>query len=223
MQSLDKLFGVSPFAHVVEHAQKIHQCVTMIPPVARAVLAGDLDNLRQMQDRMSLAEYEADQIKDKIRINLPKRFFLPVQREDVLNLLRQLDRMGDDSEDFAVVATFRRLDVPEGVKTDFLSLVDKVVAVSEALLGLVEQLAALQRESFEGPETESVLAHIDDVCRMEWETDKLSRRCARGYYGLPSPDPVTVILLEKLCRALTGIADHAENVGKSLRLMILRG
>lgn len=223
MQSLEKLFGVSPFVHVVEHAKKIHECVLLIEPVANGVLEGNIDSLVRLQDQMSKTEYEADQIKDRIRINLPKRFFLPVQREDVLSLIRQLDRMGDDAEDFAVVATFRRIAVPDDVKRDFLELVAKVVAVSEALLALVEQLAALQRESFEGPETESVLKRIDDVCRMEWETDKLSRRCARGYYGQTTPDPVTVILLEKLCHALTGIADHAENVGKSLRLMILRG
>jgi len=33
---------------------------------------------------------------------------------------------------------------------------------------------------------------------------------------------VTIILLEKLCKALTAVADHAENVGKNLRLMIAR-
>jgi uncharacterized protein Yka (UPF0111/DUF47 family) len=30
------------------------------------------------------------------------------------------------------------------------------------------------------------------------------------------------MLLDKLCRALGGIANHAENVGKNLRLMITR-
>lgn len=223
MQRLDSLFGASPFAHLVEHAKKVHQCVMLIRPVADAVLAGDVDTLRRLQDEMSRMEYEADQIKDRMRAGLPKRFFLPVQREDVLSLLRQLDRMGDDAEDFAVVATFRRLEIPDEVQIDFRALVEKVVAVSEALLALVEQLAALQRDSFEGPETEAVLESIRNVCHMEWETDKLSRRCARGYYGLAEPNPVTLILLEKLCHALTGIADHAENVGKSLRLMLLRG
>ena len=57
---------------------------------------------------------------------------------------------------------------------------------------------------------------------MEWESDKLSRRFARRMYGEMKMDPITLILLDKMCRALAGIADHAENVAKNLRLMILR-
>jgi predicted phosphate transport protein (TIGR00153 family) len=222
MHGLEKLFGESPFGHLVEHARKIHECVALIRPIADAIIAGDEKLLRDLQGQMSKTEYEADLLKDQIRQHLPRGFFLSVNREDVLNYVRQLDRMGDEGEDFAVVATFRRLDIPEAVRPGFLTLVDKVVEVSNALLQLAEMLAALEKEAFEGPRAEAVLQKIDDVCRMEWESDKLSRNLARQYYSHPGLDAVTIILLDKLCHSLTGIADHAENVGKNLRLMILR-
>ncbi len=222
MQSINQLFGESPFRHMVDHVRKIHECVKLIRPVAEAILAADMDKLRSLQDEMSRTEYEADMIKDDIRQNLPRRFFLPVNREDILSFVRQLDRMADDAEDFAVVSTFRRLEISSDLRPDFMALVDKVVQVSENLLDVAEDLARLERESFEGPESERVLAKIQQVCHMEWESDKLSRRCARNYYSAAGLDAVTIILLEKLCKALTGIADHAENVGKNLRLMIIR-
>ena len=31
-----------------------------------------------------------------------------------------------------------------------------------------------------------------------------------------------ILLMDKLCNTLTGIADHAENVGKTIRLLIMR-
>ena len=222
MQSLNKLFGESPFTHLVDHVRKIHQCVELIRPITDAIIAGDTERLRRLQDDMSRTEYEADLLKDEIRQNLPRRFYLPVNRDDILGFVRQLDRMADDAEDFAVVSTFRRIDISPDLQPDFLALVDKVVQVSEMLLDVAEDLAKLQRESFEGPEAERVLTKIQQVCHMEWESDKLSRRCARHYYSAAGLDAVTIILLEKLCRALTGIADHAENVGKNLRLMIIR-
>lgn len=222
MQSLNKLFGESPFAHLVEHVRKIHQCVELIRPIANAILAGDQEKLRNLQDDMSKTEYEADLLKDEIRQSLPRRFYLPVNRDDILGFVRQLDRMADDAEDFAVVSTFRKLDIPEDLRPDFLALVDKVVEVSETLLDVAEDLARLQKESFEGPDADRVQTKIQQVCHMEWESDKLSRRCARRYYSATNLDAVTIILLEKLCKALTGIADHAENVGKNLRLMIIR-
>ncbi len=222
MQSLNTLFGESPFEQVVAHARKIHQCVSLIRPIADAIIARDGARLRTLQDDVSRTEYEADQLKDHARQTLPRRIFLPVQRDDILNFLRQLDRMGDDAQDFAVVATFRTLDIRTELRAPFLALVDKVVQLSETLLGVAETIATLQKESFEGADAEAVLEKIKIVCEMEWESDKLSRQMARLYYAMPDLDAVTIILLEKLCHALTGIADHAENVGKSLRLMILR-
>lgn len=222
MQSLANLFGESPFEHIVEHARKIHECVNLIRPVTEALLVGNMPRLAELQSLMSDTEFEADRIKDDIRQKLTRRIMLPVSREDILSFVRQLDRMGDDAEDFAVVATFRKIELPAELSRDFTGLVDKIIQTSEALLNLAEELARLQKDAFEGSEAERVLAKIHDVCHLEWESDKLSRAFARRYYSLPGIDPLTVMILDKLCRTLTGIADHAENVGKSLRLMIVR-
>ena len=44
------------------------------------VVNEDYDEVRKLQDQVSKLEYEADQIKHKIREQLPRRFFLPVSR-----------------------------------------------------------------------------------------------------------------------------------------------
>jgi len=222
MRRLDSLFGRSPFEPLVEHARKVHECVRLIRPIAEGILAGDAARLKELQHQMSKTEYEADLLKDQVRQALPVRYFLPVDRNDINNFLRQMDRVADDAEDFAVVSTLRTLDVPAELHADFLALVDKVVAVSEALLGVAEHLSQLQKEAFAGPDAQVVLAKIQQVCLMEWESDKISRQLARHYYGMPNVDPITLIIMDKLSRALSGIADHAENVGKNLRLMIIR-
>ena len=222
MGSLLGVFGKSPFEPLVEHARKVHDCVKLIRPIADAILAGDVDRLNELQHQMSKTEYEADQLKDHIREQLPPRYFLPVDREDMARFLAQMDRIADEAQDFAIVATFRKVDLPKDFHADFLALVDKVVQVSESLLSLAEKLAVLQKEAFTGPEAQDVLLRIQEVAHMEWESDKLSRKFARRYYGTPGVDPITVLLLDKLCHALGGIANHAENVGKNLRLMIMR-
>jgi predicted phosphate transport protein (TIGR00153 family) len=217
-----KLFGRSPFGPLVEHARKVHECVALIHPLAEAVLVGDAETIRQLQHTMSKTEFEADQLKDRIRQHLPKRYFLPVRREDLAMFLAQMDKIADSAEDFAVAATLRTLDLPPELHEDFRSLVAKVVQVSESLLGVAEHLAYLQKESFAGPEADDVLAKIQQVCHMEWEADKLNRELARHAYGILDIEPVTLMLLEKLSHTLSKLADHAENVGKNLRLMITR-
>jgi uncharacterized protein len=222
MRNLSGLFGRSPFEPLIEHAKKVHECVALVRPVAEAVIAGDEDRLMELQHEMSRTEYEADQIKDKVRQHLPARYFLPVNRDDVARFLSAMDKIADDTEDFAIVATLRIIQLPEQVQQEFLALVDKVLEVSESLLALTEDLGKLQKESFSGPDADDVLLKIQQVCHMEWESDKLSRKMARNVYSAEGIDPVTIMILDKLSRALTGIADHAESVGKNLRLMIVR-
>jgi len=222
MRNLKSLFGKSPFGPIVEHAKKVHECVALIRPIADAIIAGDADGIRDLQHQMSKTEYEADLIKDRARETLPRRYFLPVDREDMANFLRQMDRIADDAEDFAVVATLRVIKIPQELREDFQALVDKVGTVSESLVGVAEHLAELQKEAFSGPDAEAVLESIQQICHMEWESDKLSRKLARKAYSREDIDPITIMVLEKLTACLRGVADHAENVGKNLRLMILR-
>ena len=181
-----------------------------------------MDRLTELQHEMSRTEYEADLLKDKVRQHLPGRYFLPVNRDDVARFLSQMDKIADDTEDFAVIATFRVIQLPQELHADFLALVEKVVQVGDSLLGVAEHVAQLQREAFVGPEADDVLAKINQVCQMEWESDKLSRKFARKFFTAEGVDAITIMILEKLCRSLSGVADHAENVGKNLRLMISR-
>jgi predicted phosphate transport protein (TIGR00153 family) len=222
MRNLLRVFGRSPFEPLVEHAKKVHECVALVRPIAEAIIAGDGERLSQLQHEMSKTEYEADLLKDRARQALPRRYFLPVNREDVAKFLTQMDKIADDAEDFAVVATFREIRLPPALHEGFRTLVEKVVSVSESLLEVAEHLGQLQKEAFTGPDAEEVIAKIHAVCHMEWESDKLGRKFARQYYASENMDPVEVLLVEKLCQALGGIANHAENVGKNLRLMILR-
>ena len=222
MRNLSGLFGSSPFEPLVDHAHKVHECVALIRPIAEAILAGDGEGLMKLQHEMSKTEYEADILKDRVRQHLPKRYFLPVSREDVARFLAQMDKIADDAEDFAVVATLRKIELPAVLHEAFMELVDKVLALSECLLEVAETLAELQREAFVGPEADDILVKIERVCHLERETDKLSRNFARQFYGMADMDAITIMICEKLSRALSGIADHAENVGKNLRLMISR-
>jgi len=222
MRNLFSVFGRSPFVPLIAHARKVHECVTLVKPIAEAIVAGDMERLDELAHQMSKTEYEADLLKDDVRQHLPHHYFLPVARQDVSKFLSQMDTIADEAQDFAVVATFRQLRIPAELHADFQALVDKVVQVSEALLTLSERLATLEKEAFAGPESDEVLLQVQQICHMEWESDKLSRKLARHYYGMADMDPVTIMLLDKLSRALRGIADHSENVGKNLRLMIVR-
>lgn len=223
MSLLQRLFAKAPFAALVEHTKKVHECVKLIRPLADALLAEDYDAIEKLHHDMSGLEHDADQIKDDIRTGLSHHFLLAVDRDDVKRYLSRQDDVADAAEDFAVVLRLRRTKMHQDLKEDFLNFVDKVIEVSERLLAVAEDLTVLAETAFTGAAADKVRDAIQGLSEKEWEADKLQRRFAMHYYQIEDQlDPVTVMTYDKYCRTLSSAANKAESTGKYLRNMIDR-
>ncbi len=221
MGVLDKFFGSSPFAQLHEHSKKVHECVKLMRPLADALLAEDYDKIEDLHNLMSKTEHEADQIKNEVRGNLTKLYFLSVGQNELSRFLGYQDDIADAAEDFAVVLLLRKTAVLEQLKFDFLAFVDQVIMVSEHLLGIAEKLSGIAGSAFSGQEAEHVLKVIDEVSEEEWKADRLGRKFARHFYSLENEmDPITVMFMDKYCKALGAVANNAEKTAKYLKLII---
>jgi uncharacterized protein Yka (UPF0111/DUF47 family) len=67
MSIIQELFGKSPFNPLVEHTNKVHQCVEVIRPLMEALVNEDYEEIKRLQDQVSKLEYEADLIKHEVR------------------------------------------------------------------------------------------------------------------------------------------------------------
>jgi len=79
----------------------------MIKPLMEALSHENFLELRELHNKVSKQEYEADKIKHEVRSQLPRRLFLPVDRIDIENFPRCQDKAGDYTEDFSVILTIR--------------------------------------------------------------------------------------------------------------------
>ena len=119
MSSIAELFGKSPFEPLRQHMNKVMECVSHVKPMFEYVRNQDYDGLEQLAKTIFKLEYQADIIKDEIRQTIPKSFFLPVYRGDLLGYLAQQDNMADAAEDIAVLLTIKKLVLPDAI-TDCL-------------------------------------------------------------------------------------------------------
>ena len=223
MRAIAELFGRSPFGPLVRHTQKVHETVREVRPLLEAFLAERYDEVQTIYDRISDLEHEADTIKREIRNHLPKWIFLPVDRGDMLKFLKEQDSIADTAEDIAVLLTVRRTIVPEDLHTEVLAFVDKVIEVSELLVQAAGELENLQEAGFGGREAERVIEQIEQVSHGEYEADKLQTNVSRHLYDIEERvDPISVYFIMKLFRLLGEIANHAENTGDNLRMMLSR-
>jgi len=224
MSLIKQLFGRTPFGPLTAHTKKVQECVELVVPLIQALLEEDYEQVHRLQDKMSKLEYEADQIKHEIREHLPRRYFLPVARADLERFLHCQDSIADSAEDFAVILTLRNTRIHPDLVGELNDFVGKVLQVSRSLTAAAEEMQDLAEASFGGAEARVVLDRIRNLGQEEWIADRMQRKLSQHVYRLEKElDPITIHFYEKMIRALSAIANAAENTGDMLREMIVKG
>lgn len=224
MSLIGELFGQSPFKALIEHTKKVHECVQLVRPLLEACINADYDGIHRLQDQVTKLEYEADVIKHEIREHLPRRFFLPVPREDLERFLHDQDNIADHCQDFAVILMLRQTKIHPDLVEEFRALREQVLKTTDILLAGAQDLDALASSSFGGAEAKQVLERIKCLGEEEWKADRLQRKLSRHIYVLEKDlDPVTIMFYEKIIYKMSRIANAAENTGDMLRQMIVKG
>ena len=221
MAIIKDLFGKSPIGYLMEHALKVHECVELVKPLLEAVIAEDYELIRVLQDKVSKIEYEADVLKHNIRDHLPRRFFLPVNREELDGFLQCQEKMADYAEDFSVILMIRKTRLHPDLHEDFLAFVDQIFQVSGSLLTAAVEFRNLAEVSFSGAEARMVLGIIKKLGQEEWRADRIARDLSIKMYKLEDEvGAVSIMFYEKMLLKLSAIANEAENAGDFLRAMI---
>ena len=223
MNIIQDLFGKSPFGPLVEHTKKVHECVEVIRPLMEALVNEDYDEILKLEDKVSKLEYEADIIKHNVRDQLPRRYFMPVDRVDLEKFISSQDNIADKAQDFAIILTLRKTRLHPFVMDKFFGFVDQIFQVTGALLSAAVELNNLAEVSFSGAEAKVVLNLIKGLGEEEWKADRMARSLSKDVYSLEKElDPITIIFYEKMILTLGAIANEAENAGDMLRLMIIK-
>lgn len=220
---LMRLFGQSPFKPLKEHMREVVRCANEVPALFEALCAQDLEKLEAIKGEIDRLESSADDIKNELRAHLPRSFFLPVDRGDLLEILDLQDSIADTAEDIAGLLAVRPTPPIDELREPLLTLVERCVAACNHMAKIMEEMDELLETGFGGREAETVLAMIDELNAIEGETDRLAMDFVRGLFAHEKDsDPVTVVLWFSLVHWVGDLANYAEKVGNRLRLLIAR-
>ncbi len=221
MSIISKLFGKSPFEPLYQHMVKVKECVDLVRPLMDAVLLGETKKVKEIAKKIFKAEHYADMVKKDIRSNLPKSIFLPVARGDLLRFLKEQDNIADSAEDLAVLLTLRKTTVPEEMKEDLKDFVNKVLETYEKAMVVSSEIKLLAETSFGGAEAHKVTELIEQIKVQEWEADKAQMNTAKKLFSIEEKlDPVSVVMWMNILKELGTLANHAENAGDQMRVML---
>lgn len=215
----------SPFDSLLEHAQKVHECLAVLNEGFEKYLDGDFEGFHSYRDRVSQLEHEADMIKYNARAHLPRFLFMPVSKGDFLSALSQQDKILDYAEALADLMDMRPTRIPDDLRplmAEHKKQVLETAAIYERAVGNLGEAIA---SSFSKRERDETKALIKQVHKAEWQADQCGNAAKRKVYELEVAGTMGAMdeyHILKMIDWVDEIADRAENASERLRIMIAK-
>lgn len=215
------IFGTSPVKPLEEHCEIAYQCARQLTDFFEAVIGGDWGAATAVHQKIVDLENDADDLKKQIRQHLPKSLFMPVPREDLLQLLLVQDRIANRAKDVSGLVMFRQMQIPEQVAGEFQEFVDRIVDAAKQARKSVRELDELFTSGFRGAEAKLVDDMIDKLDRIESDTDQRQADLSKSVFAIEKTlDPVDAVFLYRVITLIGEVADMAERVGRRLELLL---
>ncbi len=221
MLTILNLFGRSPFAPLKLHMDKVSYCVHQLAQLFEALLSKEYERVESIAQQISEAEHLADITKKDIREHLPKSIFLPVDRNQLLEILRIQDDLADQAEVIANLTILKRLELPASLKDPFLEFLKKNVETFEGVHNIIKEFHELLESSFGGIEAEKVRGMVDDVAYKEHEVDIMQRKLLKVLFSMENELSYTSFQLWlRIFEAIADLSNLSERLAYRMRMTL---
>ena len=133
------------------------------------------------------------------------------------------DKVANTAKDIAGIVLGRHMVIPPEIRTAFLNYLKRSIATSAQALRAMDELDELVETGFKGREVNLVEQLIDELDRIESETDEHQVEVRKILFRLEKDlPPVDVIFLYKIIDWVGDLADRASRVGSYLQLLLAR-
>lgn len=218
---LANIFGKSPVRPLERHIDLAYRCAKKLRPFMNAVIKRDLKRMAEVRAQIESLEHEADNLKKEIRLHMPKSLFMPVPREDLLELLLVQDKIANRTKDVSGVIVGRKMKIPKEIAPQFMEFVDRNIDAAKQARKSVRELDELFTAGFRGAEVTLVTELIEELDRLETETDAQQALLRAALFEIEETlNPVDTMFLYKVIELTGEIADMAERVGRRLELLL---
>ena len=220
---ISALFGRSPIRPIQQHMAKAQSCITLLGDFLEASYSKDWLKAEEIQLAIHNTENEADALKREIRTHLPRSLWLPVARNDLLEMLQIQDRLANQARDIAGIMLGRKIEIPEELIECVRDYYQKNLNTSMQALKAINELDELLETGFRGKEATLVEGLVVELDELEHQSDvsqvKLRAMLFQIENSLP---PVHVMFLYKIIDRLGELADISQKVGSRLLLLIAK-
>lgn len=201
-------------ATIQRHLALITGIIEDLEKAIRAAIKSEEKEMRICIERVASSEREADALRRKVMDEVSKGELSPVDRADLMDLVKRVDMVADWSrESTRVLGAIPMEHVPSSIKDEFVEMVKSVKECVVSLQKCVNKMMTKPEEA---------LKAADDVEREEEKVDDIHEK-ARTLIGKEDlPKAGVAILVSELFEALEMIADSCEDACDQVRVIMVR-
>ena len=223
MGNIFNMFGPSPIKPIEQHMHKSYTCAKQLLPLLDAVLSQDWETARYYQKEIDLLEREADNIKKELRLHLPTGLFLPVDRTDILELIKIQDRIANTAQDIAGLLIGRQMLIPSSIAIIIKSCLIRCLEAAKQACKAINELDELLETGFRGNEIKIVDEMIHILDEIEHLCDDELASVRKELFKIEKElHPIDAMFLYQLLQWIGNLADEAQSVGGRLQILIAR-
>jgi predicted phosphate transport protein (TIGR00153 family) len=218
---IGKIFGASPVGPIQEHMDTCYQCAKELITFFGHVQKEDWAQVEASREKIVALENKADDLKKRIRSQLPKSLFMPVPREDLLELLLVQDRIANRARDVSGLVLGRRMLLPAPIQDLFLEFLTRNIEAAKTARKSIRELDELYETGFRGAEVALVEKLIDELDRLENDTDAMQVATRAALFAIEQElPPINVMFLYRIIDLIGDIGDMAERIGRRLEVLL---
>lgn len=212
-----KLFGPSPITPIQHHMAVCEECAQSLKPYFEAALAGDWSKAEEHYEQTAAKEREADDLKRQIRMNLSRSLFLPVSRNNLLEVLQIQDGIANHAKDIAGLVLGRQMSFPGSLHEQFMNFLCISINAVRLAREAMDELNDLIDSGFSGQEIGFIQDILDKVHDAEHESDLQQIAMRKSLYDIESElNPVDVMFMYKIFDLIGDMADNSQTVGNRM-------
>ncbi len=196
-----------------DHVEETCKTVRFFSDEVKAFISGDTAGRAAALEAAAQSEQKADTIKAKMVRMLSDSLLLPPEREDLLSLVKTLDKIADRT-----LATGRLLNFIEAC------LPDNVLANISASTELIVRSVAKLKEGIDSlikNDAKGAIANCEEADRIEHDADD-QKRVLIGAIIHAYLDPTSLLLGYHLAESLEGITDRIEDAAHLVKGFALK-
>lgn len=215
------IFAASPFKPIQKHMGVVQQCAQGLLPFINSTLQENWEEASENRNKISYLEGKADDLKSDIILNLPVTMFMPVSRQDLIELITAQDRIANKAKDIAGLILGRQMKIPQPIARSFLDYIECSIESAEQTYKIISELDELLTAGFKGHEVKIVKNMISDLDRIEKTNDRLQVEIRAQLFELEKDlSPIDAIFLYKIIDWVGDLADRAQATGQKLFLLL---